>query len=177
MQGMSDPSDALKIFQKAILEGPVDLEKGQVDPTVYVHLHRGQAIPQYTHVLLEGKTVRSFATFALNGTYKGCPNLAVGYAVPKAYRNKGLAKAILRAGIAEMRNGFKGMSPFYVEAVVSEKNTSSLKVAEAVLGKALERFNDGHSGEPAVRFACKFETAPSHTRDFNNGSQKSGHAG
>lgn len=164
MPGMSDPSDALKIFQEAILKGPVDLEQGQVDPTVYVHLHRGHAIPQYTYVLLEGKTVRSFATFALNGTYKGCPNLAAGYAAPEAYRNKGLDKAILRAGMAEMRNGFKDMPPFYVEAVVSEQNTVSLKVAEAVLREGLERFNNGHPVEPAVRFARKFETAPSRSR-------------
>jgi RimJ/RimL family protein N-acetyltransferase len=161
---MTDPTDALTIFQNAMLAGPVDLDQGQVDPSVYVHLHRGQRTPQYTFVFLDGKKVRAFATFALNGTYKGHPNLAVGYAVPEAYRNKGLAKAILRTGIAEMQNGFKGMPLFYVEALVSEQNAASLKVAEAVLGEELERLNDGHSGEPAVRFARKFETGPSHTR-------------
>ncbi|MBB3277367.1 GNAT family N-acetyltransferase [Pseudoxanthomonas sp. OG2] len=163
MPGMTDPSDALKIFQDAMLAGPVELERGQVDPSVYMHLHRGHRIPQNTFVFLDGKTVRAFATFALNGIYKGSPNLAVGYAVPEAYRNKGLATAILRAGIAEMQNGFKGMPPFYVEAVVSEQNTASLKVAEAVLGEEIERINDDHTGEPAVRFARKFETGPSHT--------------
>lgn len=160
MPRMSDPSDALKIFQEAMLAGSVELERGLVDHSVYVHPHRGQRIPQYTYVLLNGRLVRALATFALNGTYRGSPNLSVGYAVPEVYRNKGLAKAILRAGIVEMQNGFKGMPPFYVEAVVSEKNTASLKVAEAVLGEELERFKDDHSGEPAVRYARQFETAP-----------------
>lgn len=164
MPGMTDPSDALKIFQDAMLAGPVELERGQVDPSVYVHLHRGHRIPQYTFVYLDGKTVRAFSTFALNGTYKGSHNLAVGYAVPDAFRNKGLAKAILRAGIAELQNGFRGMPPFYVEAVVSEQNIASLRVAEAVLGNELERFKDGLSRGPAVRFACKFEAVPSQSR-------------
>lgn len=164
MSGMSDPSDALKIFQEAMFAGIVDLERGRVDHDVYMHAHRGQRTPQFTYVFLNGKTVRAFATFALNGTYKGCPNFSVGYAVPETYRNNGLAKAILRSGIVEMQNGFQGMPPFYVEAVVSEKNTASLKVAEAVLGEELERFKDGHSGEPAIRYARQFETRTILTR-------------
>ncbi len=158
MPGMSDPTDALKIFQDALLTGPVELERGRVDPDIYCHPHRGQRTPQFTYVRLEGKTVLAFATFALNGTYNGCPNLAVGYAVPEALRGKGRAKDILAAGIAEMQNGFRGYPPFYVEAVVSEKNVASLKVAEAVLGGEAERIKDSHSGEPAVRYARKFET-------------------
>lgn len=160
MPGMTDPSDALKILQDAMLSGPVELERGQLDPSVYVHLHPGQRIPQYTFVTLDGKAVRAFATFALDGTYRGLPKLAVGYAVPDAFRNKGLAKAILRASIVELKNGFRGMPPFYVEAVVSEQNFASLRVAEAVLGKELQRSKDRHSGEPAVRFARKFESNP-----------------
>ena len=163
MPEMTDPTDALVSFQAAVSAGSLRLERGRVDHNVYMHVDIANGKPRFTYAFLEGKTVVALATFANNGLFQGHGNIAVGYAVPEAYRNKGLAKAILRAGIAEMQNGFNGMPPFYVEAVVSEQNTASLKVAEAVLGEELERFKDGHSGEPAVRFARKFETGPSHT--------------
>lgn len=161
MPGMTDPTDALVSFQAAVSAGSLHLERGRVDPNVYMHVDIANGKPRFTYAFLEGKTVVALATFANNGSYQGHGNITVGYAVPEGYRSKGLAKAILRAGIAEMQNGFKGMPPFYVEAVVSEQNTASLKVAEAVLGEELERFKDGHSGEPAVRFARKFETVSS----------------
>jgi RimJ/RimL family protein N-acetyltransferase len=164
MTQMTDPTDAILSFQKAMSTGELRLESGRLDPKVYLHADIANGKPRFTYAFLEGKTVTALATFANNGSYQGHGNIAVGYAVPEAYRNKGLAKAILRAGIAEMQNGFNGMPAFYVEAVVSEQNTASLKVAEAVLGKELERFKDGHSGEPAVRFARKFETGRSHNQ-------------
>lgn len=164
MLGMTDPTDALVSFQEALSSGRLRLERGRVDPTVYLHVDQAQGKPRFTYVHLDGKTVTAFVNFVINGTFEGHPNFAAGYAVPEPYRIQGRAKAILAAGIAEMQNGFRGHPPFYVEAVVSEKNVASLKVAEAVLGGEVERFKDSHSGEPAVRFARKFETGPSHTR-------------
>lgn len=58
-----------------------------------------------------------------------------------------------------MQSGFRGHPPFYVEAVVSDKNTPSLRVAEAVLGGEPESFKDSISGEPALRYA-KLVTPP-----------------
>lgn len=158
MPSMTDPTAALVSFQEALSTGGLRLERGRVDPTVYLHVDQAQGMPRFTYVHLDGKTVTAFVSFVPNGTFEGHPNFAAGYAVPEPFRNQGKAKATLAAGIAEMQNGFRGHPPFYVEAVVSEKNVASLKVAEAVLGGEAERIKDSHSGEPAVRFARKFET-------------------
>lgn len=159
MPGMTDPTDALVSFQEAFSAGGLRLERGRVDPNVYLHVDRAQGKTRFTYVQLDGKTVTAFVSFVLNGTFEGHPNLAAGYAVPEHHRNQGKAKATLAAGIAEMQNGFRGHPPFYVEAVVSEKNTPSLKVAEAVLGGEPESFKDSISGEPALRYA-KLVTPP-----------------
>lgn len=158
MPSMTDPTAALVSFQEALSAGGLRLERGRVDPNVCLHVDQAQGMPRFTYVHLDGKTVTAFVTFTLNGTFEGHPNLAAGYAVPEPFRNQGKAKATLAAGIAEMQNGFRGHPPFYIEAVVSEKNVASLKVAEAVLGGEAERIKDSHSGEPAVRYARKFET-------------------
>lgn len=156
MPGMTDPTDALVSFQEALSSGRLRLERGRVDPTVYLHVDQAQGKPRFTYVHLDGKTVTAFVSFVPNGTFEDHPNLAAGYAVPEPYRNKGKAKAILASGIAEMQNGFRGHPPFYVEAVVSEKNVASLKVAEAVLGGEPESIEDNISGEPALRYAKQF---------------------
>lgn len=158
MSSMVDPSIALRSFQQALTAGGIRLERGRVDPTTYLHVDDAQGNPRFTYVQLEGQTVSAFVSFVPNGFFETHPNLAVGYAVPERYQNQGRAKAILAAGIAEMQNGFRGHPPFYVEAVVSVDNPASIKVAEAVLGGKPEAINDGHSGEPALRFAKLFAT-------------------
>jgi len=159
MSGMTDPSHALESFQLAVDSGGIRLERGRVDPDVYLHVDSAQGKPRFTYVRLdEGRVVTAFATFVPNGHDQGHANLAVGYAVPDRYRSQGRAKAILAAGIAEMQNGFRGQPSFYVEAVVSAQNVASIKVADAILGGAPESVKDEHSGEPALRYAKLFET-------------------
>lgn len=159
MSQMTDPTVALVSFQAVLSSGELKLERGRLDPSVYLHVDHAEGKARFTYVRLEGRTVTEFASFAPNGTFEGRPNLAVGYAVPESYRNQGRAKSMLAAGIAELQNGFRGFSPFYIEAVVSEKNTPSLRVAEAVLGGEPESFKDSISGEPALRYA-KLVTPP-----------------
>lgn len=156
MPSMTDPTAALVSFQEALSAGGLRLERGRVDPTVHLHVDQAQGKPRFTYVHLDGKTVTAFVSFVRNGTFEGHPNLAAGYAVPEPYRNQGKAKAILAAGIAEMQNGFRGHAPFYVEAVVSERNTPSIKVAKAVLGGEPESIEDSISGEPALRYSKQF---------------------
>lgn len=159
MPSMIDPSIPLRSFQDALSAGLLTLERGRVDRSIFVHIDKAGGKTRFTYVQLEGKTVAAFATFVHNGYFDGHPNLATGYAVPEVYRNQGRARSLLQAGIAELRNGFKGFPPFFVEAVISSKNFASLKVAEAVLGGEPEELVDSHSGEPALRYACLFEPA------------------
>jgi hypothetical protein len=62
--------------------------------------------------------VKAYACFVSYERQAGSPVFAVGYAVPQAYRGQGFAKAIFAAGIAELRNGFAGQPPFFVEAII-----------------------------------------------------------
>lgn len=153
MPDMVDPSLALASFQEALAAGGLRLERGRIDPTVYLHVDHLQGKPRFTYVHMDGQTVTAFASFVPNGTFEGHPNLAVGYAVPERYRNQGRAKAILAAGIAELQNGFRGHPPFYIEAVVSVNNLASQNVAQEVLGGEPEPIVDNHSDEPALRYA------------------------
>lgn len=159
MPNMIDPSIPLRSFQDALTAGLLTLERGRVDPSIFVHIDKAGGKTRFTYVQLEGKTVAAFATFVQNGYFDGRPNLATGYAVPEAYRNQGRARSILQAGIAELRNGFKGFPPFFVEAVINSKNFASLRVAAAVLGGEPEELVDSHSGEAALRYARLFEPA------------------
>lgn len=158
MSNMADPNQALISFQEALAAGGLRLERGRIDPTVYLHVDHLQGKPRFTYVQMDGQTVTAFANFVPNGTFEGHPNLAVGYAVPERYRNQGRAKAILAAGIAELQNGFRGHPPFYIEAVVSVNNPASQNVAQEVLGGEPEPIVDNHSDEPALRYAKLFPT-------------------
>jgi len=159
MPSMANPSLALTSFQKALAAGGLRLERGRVDPNVYLHVDYLQGQPRFTYVHLNGQTVLAFASFVPNGSFEGHANLAADYAVPERYRNQGRGKAILAAGIAEMQNGFRGRPPFYIEAVVSVNNPASQKVAQEVLGGEPEQMVDNHSGEPALRYARLFSTS------------------
>lgn len=159
MPDMIDPSIPLRSFQDALSAELLTLERGRIDPSIFVHIDNAGGKARFTYVQLEGETVAAFATFVQNGYVDGRPNLATGYAVPEAYRNQGRAQSILQAGIVELRNGFKGFPPFFVEAVINSKNFVSLRVAAAVLGGEPEELVDSHSGEAALRYARLFEPA------------------
>ena len=91
--------------------------------------------------------------YVMNGLSEGKPYFQVGYAVAEDARGRGIAQKILRLSIDEMTAGFKQTIPsFYVEAVVSESNRASKRVAEKVIGGAPEAITDNHSGESAVRY-------------------------
>lgn len=92
------------------------------------HFDRPNDEPRFTYVHVEGQTVTALANFTPNGSMDGSPCWAVGYAVPEALRGQGRGRDIVQAGIAELRSGFKGHPPFYVEAVIGIDNIASQRV-------------------------------------------------
>jgi hypothetical protein len=54
---MTDPSDALKSFQQALVDGEIQLQRGQIDPGLFVHLDRPNGQPRFTYVRLQRQTV------------------------------------------------------------------------------------------------------------------------
>lgn len=158
MAAMTDPSNAMASFQQALDQGALDMEIGRVDPAVRFYFDQGHGVPRFTYVKLDGGRVSAFASFVPADPIEGQPCFQCGYAVPEAYRGQGKATDILSAGIAELRNGFAGNPPFWVEAVVGLDNVASQRVAEKVLEAPRKQITDQVSGQPALQFQRRFYT-------------------
>lgn len=150
---MVDPHDGLVSFQHAFLRGELDTQRGRVHPELFVLLDDTPGGFRLTYALATGKQVSAIAMYVLNGRDEEKPYFQVGYAVAEDARGQGIAQKLLRLSIDEMTAGFKQSFPsFYVEAVVSESNIASKRVAEKVIGGEPEAITDNHSGESAVRY-------------------------
>jgi hypothetical protein len=156
---MTDPSNALQSFQQAVLRGEMQLQRGALDPDLYLYVDNPNGETRFTYVRLEGSTVTALVSFALCDPIEGTPCFGIGYAVPEAYRNQGRAKEAISAGISEMQHGFgrHGRSVFYVEAIVGADNKSSQRVAEQVISDTPVAVTDQLSGLPAFQYVRRIE--------------------
>ena len=148
---MVDPTDALVSFQEALSAGILALQPTSLHSGVFVHYDEplpGQ--PRFTYVLLEGNIVTAFANLSPTDPLEGHMVFQIGYAVPPAYRGKGLARKIALAAIKEMDHGFrKNNTPTcYIEASVDDANIASQRVAESVFGKSVQSGKDERTGQP-----------------------------
>ncbi|MCD9096693.1 GNAT family N-acetyltransferase [Luteimonas fraxinea] len=159
MPSLTDPTPAMQSFQDVLRQG-LPVERGRVDPNVgfYMDTDPRHAHSRFVYVYRDGLTVKAYACFVPYERQEGSPVFAVGYAVPDAYRGHGLAKAVFAAGIAELRNGFSGHPPFFVEAIIDTSNVASQHVAAAVLQISPQSITDQVSGLPALQYLRKFET-------------------
>jgi GNAT superfamily N-acetyltransferase len=157
---MTDPYPALQSFQVAHAAGRIDVQPGRLDRSLYVHVDHPNGTPRFTYVRIDGQTVTSMVEFVVCEPVYGSPCFNVGYAVDPAYRNQGLAKELLAAGIAELQAGFgsAGYPGFYVEAIVSVDNVASQKVAACAITPERQDGTDSASGVPIYQFLKKFET-------------------
>lgn len=158
LPAMIDPTDGMVSFQQALLDGEIEVQPGSVDPKIAVYMDRPQGQPRLTYVRISpSKVVEAMAIFTPVEPIDGLPTFQVGYAVPPQCRGKGFAKAIVAAGIAELKNGLgrNGIKAFWVEAVISEDNLVSRRVAEAVIAKEGKQTTDAYSGAAALQYARK----------------------
>ena|SRR5689334_348159 len=156
---MTDPTNALQSFQQALLHGGIQLQPGVLDRDIYVYFDRPNGASRFTFIRLEDTTVTAFVEFASCEAIEGTPCFAIGYAVPEAHRNQGLARNAIRAAISELQNGLGviGLSVFYVEAIVGVDNKASQRVAEKVISDTPVLVTDQVSGLPAFRYVRKVE--------------------
>jgi RimJ/RimL family protein N-acetyltransferase len=156
---MTDPSNALESFQQALLRGEMQLQRGVLDPEIYLHVDDPNGQTRFTYVKLEGRTVTALVSFALCDPIEGTPCLNIGYAVPEAYRNQGRAKQAISTAISEMQHGLgrQGHSVFYVEAIVGADNKSSQRVAEQAISDTPVAVADQISGLPAFQYVRRIE--------------------
>lgn len=156
---MVDPTDALISFQQALKRGDLRLQRCELDPALYVLADKPNGELRLSYARLDGKTVTALVLFVNSQPLDGKPCFNIGYAVPAAFRRKGLATSTVQASIAELRNGFgrNGIKTFYVEAVVGTTNEASKGVAASTLSPDPKSIIDEVSGEPALHYVRKVE--------------------
>jgi hypothetical protein len=158
MAAMTDPSEAMRLFQQALAVGQIPLQKGDLDQSLFMHVDQPNGHTRFTYVRLNGLTVVALVMFVVVDPLDGLPCFQIGYAVPEAYRGQGQAKGVVRAGIAELKNGLSRAHPgatFYVEAVVGSDNEASKRVAESTISTTPDAITDSVSGLPALHYVRK----------------------
>jgi RimJ/RimL family protein N-acetyltransferase len=154
---MTDPTDTLEAFQKALDEGVLSPQRCELDREMYVHLDQPNGDPRFTYVRVEGRTVTALGVFVVVEPIDGVACFQLGYAVPPASRGRGFAAGLVLAAIAEMRHGFARarVERFCIEAVVGADNAASQRVAEKIgFGKG-KGMIDKLSGKPALQYVLQ----------------------
>jgi len=67
----TDPSDALKSFQQALVDGQIQLQRGQIDPGLFVHLDQPNGQPTFTYVRLQRQTVTALVILVVSDPIEG----------------------------------------------------------------------------------------------------------
>jgi hypothetical protein len=153
---MTDPFDALQSFQQALVDGEIDLQRGTIDPELFLHVDHPNGQPRFTYVRLERQTVTAMVNFAISDPIKGVRCFQI--AVPEAYRSQGRAKSAVGAAIVELQHGLarNKISTFYVEAV-GINNEPSKRVAAATISTTAAEVTDQFSGLPALHYVRMIE--------------------
>jgi hypothetical protein len=156
---MTDPLAALNSFQEVFETEGILLQRGVIDPELYVHVDHPNGSTRFTYVRLDHRTVTALVMFASVSSYEGLPCFQLGYAVPEKFRAQGRAREIVNAAIAELKRGLTAnrVPAFYVEAVVGTDNEYSMRVATATISTTPAPITDAFSGLPALRYIRKID--------------------
>lgn len=157
MPQMTDPADALVLYQQAFAAGQIPLQIGALDPNLFVAVDRPNGHARFSYMRVEGRTLTVLIMFAQSESVDEYPCFSVGYAVPEAYRGKGLATNALVAGLAELEHGLRrtNIPAIHVEAVIGVSHAVSQSVAAAVFDDAPTEIVDSVSGQPALHYTRK----------------------
>ncbi len=158
MPELTDIMPALECFQAALRAGEIEVVPAQVDPSLGFYTDNMSGTRRFVFVRLNGQTVKAYVCLVPYERQEDLPVFAVGYAVPDAYRGRGLAKEVFAAGVTELRHLFAGNPPFFAEAIIDPGNVASQRVAASVLGGEPRSITDQVSGQPALQYIRKFET-------------------
>ena len=157
MAQMTDPNNALILYQEAFDLGKIPLQRGALDQELFVAVDEPNGHVRFSYMRVKGLILTGLVMFAQNGLVDGHPCFNLGYAVPLAYRGKGLAKSILVASLAELEFGLTraGIEMIHIEAVIHVDHRVSQRVAESVFFDPPTEILDSESGLPALHYARK----------------------
>ena len=167
---MTDPSDALSLFQKALDAGQIPLQRGIVDKEIFLAPDEVNGHLRLSYLRLRNKTIIALVQFVALEPLNGALYFQLGYAVPEQFRGRGIAKQATQAALAEMVLGFEraGIHDFFVEAIVGSNNIASQKLAATLFAKTPEAFTDSVSGKPALRYLSRLGRSNSRARNWNS---------
>ncbi|MFZ5635980.1 MAG: GNAT family N-acetyltransferase [Pseudomonadota bacterium] len=154
---MADPYIALKSFQEALRSGDIFPSPGEAHQDLLVLLDKPNGEMRLTYALVKDETIVAIAMFIAADPFEGYPCFNSGYAVDESHRSKGFGKEVTSKAFDEMTNGFKrsGVPHLYVEAVISQNNTHSNKLAKSLFSDSPDAVTDSESGQPALHYLKK----------------------
>lgn len=154
MSSMTDPINALVELQRALDKRIVSPHPCAIHKDISVIVDQPNGAPRYTYTKVKNGKVQSIALFVLTEPVEGIPCFQMGWATVESLRDQGLATDTTTKGIDELRNGLKkhGVGKFYIEAIVSDSNQPSNRIAKKLLSDSPVKCTDSFSGEPAVQY-------------------------
>ena len=156
---LPDVASALKSFQQALLRGMIQVQRGDLDREMLVHMDRPNGETRLSYARMEGPTVMALIQFIPCDPVDGEACFNVGWAVGESYRGQGKAREVVLAAVREMRNGFAraGINVFWIEAIVGEDNIASQRLAERVISYPVKTSTDSSSGDPIVQYLRRID--------------------
>lgn len=154
MPGMTDPMDALVQLQLALDNRVVSLSPCELHKDILVIADQPNGTPRYTYVKINEDKVQAIALFVHTESIDGTPCFQLGWATIENMRGLGFAQHVTERGIDELVNGLgmHGIEKLYIEAIISDSNKPSIKIANKLLSDSPKKCTDSFSGEPALQF-------------------------
>ncbi len=158
MAAFVDPYEGMLSFQQTLRQGILELSPCATDANLFVHGDQPDGLFRLSYAHLLGQEVTAFASFVRGESSASEQRFQVAYAVPVALRNQGRAKAVLRAAIAEMRQGFARtqLKAVLIGAVVRPDDIAARHVAATALTQADQTFLDEATGKPVLFYSRSF---------------------
>lgn len=154
MAAMTDPGNALALYQQAFAAGAIPMQPCRLDPSLFMAVDHPNGKTRFSYMRVAGKKMTALVMFAQDGMAEGGPIFNIGYAVDDGARGRGLAQSTLVAALAELKDGLKGANVpvIHVEAVIDIDHTVSQRVAAAIFPDAPKPIIDSASGLPALHY-------------------------
>jgi GNAT superfamily N-acetyltransferase len=154
---MTDPMDALNGLQAALNAGTVQLNPCDLYPEIRVILDHPNETPRFTYAQVKVNMVQAIALLVKTEPVQGLPCFQLGCAVIESLRGQGIGTRILQQAIDELINGLSRtpIKEFYLEAIVSNENVASNKIAKLLISDVPKPCKDVFSGEPAYQYLRK----------------------
>lgn len=156
---MTDPMNAFVSLQQALDDQEIPLQSGDKHKDILVISQSFPGFQRMTYAKVEGGTVQSMVMFVLMGQSDGFLCFQLGWATLESERGRGHATEIVGKGMEELRDGLKakGIKKIRMEAVISDSNLPSNKLALKLISDLPESCTDSFSGEAAQRYLREFK--------------------